>query len=318
MNLYSSDTIDTDLDPRDLVLDLMIQAREPELIRKSKDREAQITKQSMQDSKILKDLLNGVGIKQPITVFEVEEKLYVVDGFHRTKACLEYLKKKPDEPMTIKAVLVKKRTYVEAFLAAQEMNQEHGVGVTAEEITQSKFRSLIVSNKFGLSISKLMELVGCDKGQAAHYRRALIACANALEGVIQDKNISVQQLAEVLKTRLEEEYYLTDSAWDSKGFPRMRKLANAYSGIVSEPPAETQEWIEYRTNQAIKNFTNMMKYYDAGIFREALRKAVRGQELGITISKRATWESANAYSDEANYEENHGNTTKFSLETDQF
>ena len=90
MNLYSSDTIDTDLDPRDLVLDLMMQAREPELIRKSKDREAQITKQSMQDSKILKDLLNGVGIKQPITVFEVEEKLYVVDGFHRTKACLEH------------------------------------------------------------------------------------------------------------------------------------------------------------------------------------------------------------------------------------
>ena len=85
MNLYSSDTIDTDLDPRDLVLDLMMQAREPELIRKSKDREAQITKQSMQDSKILKDLLNGVGIKQPITVFEVEEKLYVVDVYHRTK-----------------------------------------------------------------------------------------------------------------------------------------------------------------------------------------------------------------------------------------
>lgn len=118
-----SDSSMTDLDPRELILDPLMQAREPELIKSNKEREAQITKQSMQDSEILKDLLDGKGIRTPITVFEVASKLYVIDGFHRTKACLEYLKKRPDEPICIRAVLIMNRTYNEAFLAAQEMNQ---------------------------------------------------------------------------------------------------------------------------------------------------------------------------------------------------
>ena len=308
----------TDLDPRDLILDPLMQAREPELIKTNKEREAQITKQAMQDSEILNDLLNGVGIRLPITVFEVGSKRYVVDGFHRTKACLEFLKEKPEESITIKAMLIKNRTYNEAFLAAQEMNQNHGVGVTNEEITQSKFRSLIVTSQFGLSVSQLMKVASCGRGQADHFRKALLACADALQGISTDKDISVQHLVEILSEQLSEKYYLTSSAWDSKGFPKMRRLSDAYSGRVMPSIEDGEEWTDYQIKQAIKNFNNMIEYYGPGVFREALRKTVRGQELGITISRKSTWEEAQGYSDESNYLENQGNHKEFSIEKDDF
>ena len=127
-----SDSSFTDLDPRELILDPNMQARDPELIKNNKAREAQIKKQEEQeeqDKDILDDLLNGGHIRIPITVFEVDGKLYVVDGFHRTKACLAYLKKHPDRSLKVKARLIKNRSYQEAFIEAQSMNQSHGVGV---------------------------------------------------------------------------------------------------------------------------------------------------------------------------------------------
>ena len=75
MNQYMSDSSFTDLDPRDLILDHYMQARDPELIKNNKAREAQIKKQEEQDKDILDDLLNGGEIKLPIVVFEVDGKL---------------------------------------------------------------------------------------------------------------------------------------------------------------------------------------------------------------------------------------------------
>ena len=83
MKQYMSDSSITDLDPRELILDPYLQARDPELITKNKDRDAQLRKQLSQDNDILEELLNGGEIRQPITVFKVDTKLYVVDGFHR-------------------------------------------------------------------------------------------------------------------------------------------------------------------------------------------------------------------------------------------
>lgn len=45
----------------------------------------------------------------------------------------------------------------------------------------------------------------------------------------------------------------------------------------------------------------MTEYYGAGVFRKALRKTVRGQELGLTISRESTWEEAQGYSNESNH-----------------
>ena len=68
--------------------------------------------------------------------------------------------------------MIKKRTHIEASIAAQEANQAHGVGVTKDEVNQSKFRSLIVQSKFDLKVSKIEKTVGCSRGQANHIRRA--------------------------------------------------------------------------------------------------------------------------------------------------
>ena len=95
MNQYMSDSMFTDLDPRTLVLDAMMQAREPELIKKAKLREAQVIKLAQQTDDILEDLLQGGTINVPIEVFEVGAKRYVVDGFHRTTACLDSGKSLP-------------------------------------------------------------------------------------------------------------------------------------------------------------------------------------------------------------------------------
>mgnify|MGYP003660420889 FL=1 len=82
MNQYMQDSSRTKLDPRTLTLDPAMQARDVELIKDKRLRSAQEIKQEAQDKAILEDLRNGVPIKQPITVFIVNDTYYVVDGFH--------------------------------------------------------------------------------------------------------------------------------------------------------------------------------------------------------------------------------------------
>ena len=300
MNQYMSDSSFTDLDPRDLILDHYMQARDPELIKNNKAREAQIKKQEEQDKDILDDLLNGGEIKLPIVVFEVDGKLYVVDGFHRTKACLAYLKKHPESDLKVKANLVKNRTYQEAFIEAQAMNQGHGVGVSKAEVNQSIFRSLLVQRKFELSVTDLQALFTCSRGHANHVQKALKACSEALGDDACDKSIDVVKLILTLRSRLESKYDLTKSAWDSKGVPRIRRLADAYSG-KELPIEDDQDVIKYRTAALEADLLKHLDNYGDGIFREALRKAVRGKGLGVTITKKAKWEQEHGYTEDEQY-----------------
>ncbi|MEL0628946.1 hypothetical protein [Psychromonas aquatilis] len=287
MNKYMSDSRHSRLDPRKLTLDPAMQARDTELIKDKRLRAAQEIKQEAQDKEILTDLRNGLPIRQSITVFVVGDIYYVVDGFHRTGACLKYLEEKPDADLTIPAYIIDNRTYQEAFSAAQEANQLHGVSVTKEEAMQSKFRALIVTGKFDLSVSDTAKEVGCSQGQAAHIARGLKACKEALGNYNLDELTNLESFTEQLAETLNNKYLMEKSAWDSKGFPKIRRLSNAITGKEFIPDDENRERELIESNA--KDLGRLIERYDPDIFREGLRKAVRGLELGISVSSRKKW-----------------------------
>ncbi|HCG5283740.1 TPA: hypothetical protein NJZ47_001634 [Vibrio parahaemolyticus] len=288
MNEYMQSSRRTELDPRTLTLDPAMQARDVALIQKNKLRSAQETKQAEQDEEILEDLRNGQPIRQSITVFEVNDKLYVVDGFHRTGACLTYLKENPEADLFIPALVVENRTYQEAFLVAQEANQSHGVGVTQDEVMQSKFRALIVSKQFGLSVTQLETTVGCSRGQANHIAKGLKAC-EALGNYIDAELTDLETFTEQLKEGLERHYYLPKSAWDSKGFPKIRRLSDAIDGKNQPNDMDNDEWEQHQIKGVSNDISRILDTYGADYFREGLRKAVKGNGLGVSVSLRSKW-----------------------------
>lgn len=305
MNQYMSDSSFTDFDPWDLTLDPAMQARDAQLITNLKSREAQLRKQSQQDEDILEELLNGGQINVPITVFLVGKTPYVVDGFHRTSAARQFHHERPEATMRIKALLVRNRSYAEAFLAAQDANQNHGVGVTKDEIAQSKFRALLVQGEFDLSVSQLQEHLKVSRGQAAHARKALEACNKALGEDASKPFKSACEFTELLSGRLRASYDLPPSAFDSNDFPKIRKLSDAVSGkdLMSDVD-DGEDWIKARTETASEDITRLINNYGEGVFREALRKSVRGRELGVSVTRRDKWESHSGYSSEDDLPEN--------------
>ncbi|WP_434927977.1 hypothetical protein [Shewanella sp. HL-SH2] len=279
----------TKLDPRTLTLEPAMQARDVELIKDKRLRSAQEIKQEAQDKAILEDLRNGVPIKQAITVFIVNDTYYVVDGFHRTGACLKYLKENPDSDLMIDALVIKNRTYQEAFTTAQQANQGHGVGVTKDEEYQSKFRTLIVNGEFDLTVSQIRNKVGCSQGHASHIAHGLKACKDALASFAGGELINLDDFIRQLTEGLEHKYLLPNSAWDSKGFPKARPLSDAVNGRDTTPDKDSDEWQQMKIKEAAVDMSRLVERYREDIFREGLRKAVRGAGLGITISQRNKW-----------------------------
>lgn len=290
MHRYMADSCSRLVDPRTLTLDPAMQARDTTLIRDKRLRAAQEIKQAAQDDAILEDLRNGVGIKQAITVFEVGDVSYVVDGFHRTKACLRYFKERPDSDLMIRAMVIQSRTYAEAFEAAQMMNQSHGVGITPDELGQAKFRNLVIANRFDLSVSEIAKELSCSRGQANHVSRALKACHKALNGLTISGFSQLQQFIEHLQDGLESALYLPKSIWDAHGFPKVRKLSDAVTGKdFTQREMNDHEWREFQIEGAKERINKLLKDYDEDCFREGLRRAVIGSGLGISVSKRSKW-----------------------------
>jgi hypothetical protein len=290
MNQFMTDSCRTDIDPRELTLDYAMQARDVELIKNKRLRSAQEYKQASQDNEILDDLRDGLPIRLAITVFVVGDVHYVVDGFHRTDACLKYLKETPDADITIPALVIKNRTYREAVAAAQDANQSHGVGVTADEVMQSKFRKLIVEGKFNLSVSAVMKEVECSKGQAAHIAKGLKACGKAFTNPVDVEFTDLAVYVDKLQDGLQNQFYCPDSTWDSKGFPKIRRLSDIASGKeFTGFDMDDDAWEQVQIETATKDFGRLIERYGDDCFREALRKYVKGTGLGVSITKRNNW-----------------------------
>ena len=303
MNQYMSDSSFIDINPREVILDPAMQGRDTNLIRDKNTRRAQELKQESQSKEILDDLHNGVGIKQPITVFEVSGKKLVIDGFHRISASLEYMDKAKCDDFRVKARLIRNRTYTEAFLAAQEVNQGHGVGVTKDEVNQSKFRALVIAGKYDYSVSELTKLIGCSRGQANHVMRALRACAEAIQGKLEDYS-SLDSFTRQLQKNLENRYTeaAKSSTWDARGFPKIRRLSDIVSGKSYTPKdMDNEEYRHYLIEEAYTKIDSLIESVGEDNFREALRKTARGSTLGISITRRDKWleQAGTLESDEA-------------------
>lgn len=278
-----------DLDPTSLILDKTLQARDTELIKDKRLRSAQEIKQASQDEQILNDLRNGQPIRQRVTVFVIDDKYFVVDGFHRTKACLNYLKENPKTTIFIPCLVIENRTYQEAFEAAQEANQGHGVGITEDERGQAKFRQLIVNGNFSLSVSQIAEKVSCSRGQANHISRGLKACKEALGDIAGQDIHDLAGYIEQLQSGLETKYCLPKNAWDAQGFPKIRKLSDAISGKDFIKDMDNEEWQNHQISSVSEKITNIIKNFGEDHFREGLRQAVKGNALGVSISRRNKW-----------------------------
>jgi hypothetical protein len=290
MNQFMTDSCRTDIDPRELTLDYAMQARDVELIKNKRLRSAQEYKQASQDNEILDDLRDGLPIRLAITVFVVGDVHYVVDGFHRTDACLKYLKETPDADITIPALVIKNRTYREAVAAAQDANQSHGVGVTADEVMQSKFRKLIIQGNHTLSVSGVMKEIGCSKGQAAHIAKGLKACAKAFAKPIDLEFTDLEIYVEKLQNGLQNQFYCPDSTWDSKGFPKIRRLSDLVSGKeYTGSDMDNDAWEKEQIETAARDLGRLIERYGDDYFREGLRKHVKGAGLGVSITKRSNW-----------------------------
>lgn len=291
MNQYMADSRHTHLDPRTLVLDLAMQARDVELIKDKRLRSAQEVKQASQDKEILEDLYNGQPIRQAITVFLVNDAYYVVDGFHRTGACLKYLKENPKEDLNIPAIVIYNRTYREAFAVAQDANQGHGVGVTNDESMQSQLRKLIIIGDYSLSVSEVEKVVGCSRGQAAHIARGLKACGEALSDNNYGADITdLKAFTEQLREGLEVKWCLPNSAFDSKGFPKIRRLSDAITGKEIEPKDYSEfEWEQLKIQEVSDSISRLLEDIGEDFFREGLKKAVKGSGLGVSVTLRKKW-----------------------------
>jgi hypothetical protein len=291
MNQYMADSRHTHLDPRTLVLDPAMQARDVELIKDKRLRSAQEVKQASQDKEILEDLYDGQPIRRSITVFLVKDAYYVVDGFHRTGACLMYLKENPEADLKIPALVIHNRTYREAFAVAQDANQGHGVGVTNDESMQSKLRKLIIIGDYSLSVSDVEKVVGCSRGQAAHIARGLKACGEVLPDNSYDADITdLSAFTEQLKEGLEVKWCLTNSAFDSKGFPKIRRLSDAITGKEFDPKDHSEsEWEQLKIQEVSDAISRLLGDLGEDFFREGLRKAARGSGLGVTVTLRKKW-----------------------------
>jgi hypothetical protein len=135
--------------------------------------------------------------------------------------------------------------------------------------------------------SQVCELVGCSRGQAAHIANGLKACKEALGTDIEMNDL--ENFVEGLQFGLESRYYLPQSCWDSKGFPKIRRLSDAFKGKDNISDKDDEQWEQKQIKDVSNSISRLIEFFGEDIFREGLRKVTRGSQLGISISQRSKW-----------------------------
>ena len=270
------------IDPSLLILNDKFQGRQLALVHKDSDREASEAFRQMQIDKVLISLQNGDSIHTPLEAFELYGQLYVVDGFHRTIACQQYLASSKSKPITVPVIVHRGYTNSEAYLDSLTKNQDHGTPLQPSESYQNKFKAHLMR---GVDIeveskASLAKKYGCQKTQGLHIKRALSACIEAglppSNEWMKDDTKACKKLKRALKKRYRD---LLDEHFDKDGFPIIRKLADVANGVRERQPL-SEEQLKVIMKQEIRD---MVIKYSPSEFRAALKAVNKELALGLTV-----------------------------------
>jgi hypothetical protein len=280
------------INSKELVLDPFFQARQTEIIEQPKEQAAKaITRQASIDS-IVADLKAGKGIKETLIAYELDNKVFVVDGFHRTEACHRYLKENPDKSLEVSVEVYRGYSKGDAYRHSQRINRSHGTALAASEVQHNDFKARVIDGNYKGTKRGLADEFSCAPSQGLHIMNALKACEAHHKAVAPLWDEYPEEAIERLQQLLIQQYGISDKQFDKDGFPKIRPLSNAYKGIVFGGDLTDEE----QENKAIKDLTRQLDCLIAENggerFRAALKKvgcndtAKSGyKHLGISIKK---------------------------------
>ena len=275
------------IDPSLLILNDKFQGRQLALVHKDSDREASEAFRQMQIDKVLISLQNGDSIHTPLEAFELYGQLYVVDGFHRTIACQQYLAKTKSKQITVPVIVHRGYSEAEAYLNSLTKNQDHGTALQPSEVYQNKFKAHLmegenikVDSKLGLA-----KKYGSKESQGLHIQRALKACIAAGLPTRAEWMKDYSKAARKLKRALQKQYRdLYDICFDKDDFPIIRKLADASMSLKDREPL-SEDKLKMIMKKEIRD---MVIKHSPSEFRAAL-KAVN-KELALGLSVKTIWD----------------------------
>ncbi|MCE9686311.1 hypothetical protein LZP73_08815 [Shewanella sp. AS16] len=278
------------IDPRQLVLDNKFQGRQVELNNSRQDKAAIERSRQMQIDIILADLRAGKGIRNKIQAFELEGKLCVVDGFHRTEACKQYLKESPEANLTVPVKVYKDYSESQAYFFSLTANRQHGTALSASERMQNQFKREVMLQHYEQVPSKreLAKLYSCQDSQGLHVQRALKACMGEGRPSKQEWSTDLEGAIEQLQASLKSEYpALRDDDFDKDGFPIIRRLSDATTKKGDEYDYKDEDPEEYERKMVTylaRKLEDMIANEGGERFRAALKRLDRNA-LGISVKR---------------------------------
>lgn len=280
------------LSPSLLILDERFQSRQTHLIKDKKEKAASEISRQQQIKTILMSLETGNGIKEPIEAYELYGELFVVSGFHRTKACHTFLKKNPEKTLNVPVKVYRGYTEAEAYMDSLTKNLEYGTALNDSEKWQNKFKQSLMQGENLEPVSKreTAKLFICSDTQGLHIRNAQLACIEAgLPTVIEwmsDYQKTVKKLRKKLQSRYEA---LRLEDFDKDGFPIIIRLANAYKGKSVDVDKSDEDLEQEEVTRQFHKLEELI-VKNPSAFRKALNRLDK-KALGLVVKR--SWNEEN-------------------------
>lgn len=280
------------IDPNLLILDDRFQNRQLNLVHKDTEREASETFRQIQINNVLMSLNHGEAVHTPLEVFELHGRLYVVDGFHRTMACQQYLANPKARKITVPATVHRGYSEFDAYMASLTMNVGHGTRLHPSEEYQNKFKRHLAKGEKLVVQSKreIAKAYSCSDTHGLNIQRALNACIEAGLPLKAEWEKDFAKAARKLKRALKKRYPdVLDDVFDKDDYPIITKLADASKGLIEKAPM-TDTARKGMIKQQIRDIIDTQGAED---FRAALKSI--NKELALAVTVKTVWDENETY-----------------------